>query len=104
MIESACAPYSGAGPGGDRRAGNLRGSGAEREAAQPPTDSRTNSRRVRRSQKRKDKIGEGPVTPFRATVAPFPAWRGSRFRVDRAMRHEVCRTRVSIRPPKESRM
>ena len=33
-----------------------------------------------------DKIGKGPVTPFRATVAPFPAWRGSRFRVDRATR------------------
>ncbi len=27
---------------------------------------------------------KGPVTPFRATVAPSRAWRGSRFRVDRA--------------------
>lgn len=34
-------------------------------------------------------IGKGPVTPFRATVAPFPAWRGSRFRVDRAIRAHV---------------
>ena len=31
-------------------------------------------------------IGKGPVTLFRATVAPSRAWRGSRFRVDRATR------------------
>ena len=31
-------------------------------------------------------MDEGPATRFRATVAPFRAWRGSRFRVGRAAR------------------
>ena len=32
---------------------------------------------------------KGPVTPFRATVAPSRAWRDSRFRVDRAIRRSL---------------
>ena len=38
----------------------------------------------REAQSRQKQNRKGPVTPFRATVAPSRAWRGSRFRVDRA--------------------
>ena len=37
------------------------------------------------TERREPKIEEGPATPFRATVAPSRAWRGSRFGVGEAI-------------------
>ena len=45
---------------------------------------------------RQRQIGKGPVTPIRATVAPFPAWRGSRFRVDRATRDVASERELDV--------
>lgn len=49
------------------------------------TGNRARWPQVRHGRPQKGQNRKGPVTPIRATVAPFPAWRGSRFRVDRTM-------------------
>lgn len=79
LVGDRCEQLGGPSRNGGTRI-NLRSGGADAPRGLLPELSE--SRTERQTEILEHKIGNGPATPFRATVAPSRAWRVSRFRID----------------------